>query len=84
VRLSGVVLQTLGLESIILGVISYMAELWARHDWRADEEVPPRILVGMAEAIRALTHTSPLIVLTVLGALLIVAGSALRRQGSDG
>ena len=83
-RLLGVVLQTLGVEAIVLGVISYMAELWARHDWRADDEVPPRIFVGLAELIRALTHTSPLIALTVLGALLIVGGTTLRRQGSNG
>ena len=78
------VLQILGVESIVLGVVSYMAELWARHDWRADEEVPPRIFVGLAELTRAVTHASPLMALTVLGALLIVGGTTLRRRGSDG
>jgi hypothetical protein len=83
-RLLGAVLQTLGVESIVLGFISYIAELWAKHEWRADEEVPPRIFVGLADLTRTLTHTSPLIALTVLGILLIVVGAALRRLGTNG
>jgi len=84
VRLFGAVLQTLGAESIVLGFVTYMAELWARHEWRADEEAPPRILVGLAEVTRALTHASPLVALTALGVLLIVMGAALRRLDSKG
>jgi hypothetical protein len=53
-------LQTLGVESIVLGFVSYIAELWARHRLRADEEVPPRNFVGLAELNRALAHASPL------------------------
>jgi len=83
-RVVGVVLQTLGAESIVLGFVTYMAELWARHEWRADEEAPPRILVGLAEVTRALTHASPLVALTALGVLLIVMGAALRRLDSKG
>ena len=82
-RLFGAVLQTLGMESMVLGFITYMAELWARHEWRADEEAPPPILVGLAEVTRALTHASPLIALTALGVLLIVSGAALRHLGAD-
>jgi hypothetical protein len=84
VRLFGAVLQTLGAESIVLGFVTYMAELWARHEWRADEEAPPRILVGLADLSRALTHASPLVALTALGVLLIVMGAALRRLDSKG
>jgi hypothetical protein len=83
VRLFGAVLQTLGVESIVLGFVSYMAELWARHEWRADKEVPPRILVGLADLTRTLTDASSLIALTVLGILLIVVGAALRRLDSN-
>ena len=83
-RVVGVVLQTLGIESIVLGFVTYMAELWARHEWRADEEAPPRILVGLADLARALTHASPLVALTALGVLLVVMGAALRRLDSNG
>ena len=82
-RLFGAVLQTLGIESIVLGFVTYMAELWARHEWRADEEAPPRILVGLAEVTRALTHASPLIALTALGVLLIVTGAVIRHLGAN-
>ncbi len=78
VRLLGAVLQTLGAESIVLGFVSYMAELWARHEWRGDEEAPPRLLVAVADLARTLTHASPLVALTVLGILLIIVGAALR------
>ena len=83
-RLFGAVLQTLGMESMVLGFITYMAELWTRHEWRADEEAPPPILVGLAEVTRALTHASPLVALTALGVLLLVMGAALRRLDSNG
>jgi hypothetical protein len=79
-----VVLQTLGVESIVLGFVSYMAELCVRYGWRADEEAPPRLLIALADLARALTHASPLVALTVLGAVLIVMGTALRRLGSNG
>jgi hypothetical protein len=78
VRLFGAVLQTLGVESIVLGFVSYMAELWARNQFRGDEEAPPGLLVALAEHTQALTQESPLIALTVLGILLIVAGATLR------
>ena len=83
-RVVGVVLQTLGAESIVLGFVTYMAELWARHEWRADEEAPPRLLIALADLSRALTHASPLVALTALGVLLIVMGAALRRLDSKG
>ena len=82
-RLLGAVLQTLGVESIVYGFISYIAKLWAKHEWRADEEVSTRIFVGLADLARTLTHTSLLIALTVLGILLIVVGTALRRLGTN-
>jgi hypothetical protein len=78
VRLFGAVLQTLGAESIVLGFVSYMAELWARHEWRGDEEAPPRLLLAVADLTRTLTHASPLVALTVLGILLIIVGATLR------
>lgn len=83
-RLFGAVLQTLGVECILLGFVSYMAELWARHKLRADEEAPPRLLVALADLIRTLTHASPVITLTVLGILLIALGVVLHRLGVDG
>jgi hypothetical protein len=82
-RVVGMVLQTLGMESIVLGFISHMAKLWALHEYRADEEAPPRLLVSLANHTQALTHASPLIALTVLGILLIVMGAALRRLGAN-
>lgn len=83
-RLSGVILQTLGLECIVLGFVSYMAELWSRHELKGDKESPPRLLVTLAHVTRTLTHASPLIVLTMLGILLIVLGVVLHRLGADG
>jgi hypothetical protein len=83
VRLFGAVLQTLGVESIILGFFVYMAQLWARHEFRGDEEAPPRLLVALADLTRTLTHASPLIALTVVGILLIVVGAALRRLSAN-
>ena len=82
-RLLGAVLQTLGVESIVLGFISYIAKLWAKHEWGVDEDVPTRIFVSLADLTRTLTHTSPLFALTVLGILLIVVGAALRRLGTN-
>ena len=82
-RVVGMVLQILGMESIVLGFISHMAKLWALHEYRADEEAPPRLLVSLANHTQALTHASPLIALTVLGILLIVMGAALRRLGAN-
>lgn len=81
VRLLGAVLQILGVELIVLGFVSYMAELWDRHKFTADEEVPPCSLVGLADLTRTLTHASPLIALTVLGILLVAGGAALRHLG---
>jgi hypothetical protein len=83
-RVVGVVLQTLGVESIVLGFVSYLAELCVRYGWRADEEAPPRLLIALADLTRALTHASPLVALTTLGVLLILMGAALRRLGSNG
>jgi hypothetical protein len=83
VRLLGAVLQILGVESIVLGFVSYMAELWARNEVEGDKEMPPRILVGLADLTRALTHASPLIALTILGILLVAVGAALRRLGTS-
>jgi hypothetical protein len=79
-----VVLQTLGVESIVLGFVSYMAKLWARHELRGDEEASPRLLIALADLTRAVTHVSPLIALTALGVLLIVVGTMLRRLRTNG
>lgn len=78
------VLQTLGFECIVLGFVSYMAELWARHEVKGDKEAPPHLLVALADLIRTLTHASPLIVLSALGILLIASGVVLRRLGVGG
>ena len=83
-RLLGMVLQTLGLECVVLGFVSYMAELWTRHEFKGDEEAPPHLLVALADLSRTLTHASPLIALTVLGILLIALGVVLHRLGVDG
>jgi hypothetical protein len=84
VKVLGAVLLTLGLECVVLGFASYMAELWVRHEIPGDEEAPPRTLVTLAEFIRTLTHASPLVALTVLGTILIALGVVLRRLGTDG
>jgi hypothetical protein len=83
VKLFGAVLQTLGVESIFLGFVSYMAELWARHELIGDTEKPPRFLLALADLIRTLTHVSPLVALTALGVLLIVMGTLLRHLRKD-
>jgi hypothetical protein len=84
VKVLGAVLLTLGLEYVVLGIASYMAELWARHKIPGDVETPPRTLVTLAEFIRTLTNASPLVALTVLGIILIALGLVLRRQGAEG
>ena len=82
-KLLGSILQLLGVECIVLGFASYMAELWARHKIPGDEEAPPRLLVALADSIRFLTHASPLVAMTVLGLLSIAIGMALRYRGAD-
>jgi hypothetical protein len=84
VRLLGTVLQTLGMELIVLGYVSYMAELWVRYKWRGDEVTPPRLVVAVADLTRASTHASPLIALTISGILLVALGAALRRLDTEG
>jgi hypothetical protein len=81
VRLLGAGLQTLGLECIVLGFVSYMAELWARRNVQGDEGAPSRLLVALAGPIRTLSHASPLVVPTVLGILLIALGIVLHHRG---
>ena len=83
-RFFGAILQTLGAESIVLGFLSYIAELSVRHELRGDGEVPPRLLVALANLVRTVTQTSPLIVLTVLGIVLIVMGGVLRLSKTNG
>ena len=83
VKLIGVVLQTLGLECIVLGFACYMAELWARHKIPGDEGALPRLMVALADPIRTLTHASPLVALTALGIVLIASVGVLRRLGAD-
>ena len=78
------VLQTLGLECVVLGFASYMAELWSRHKIPGDEEAPPLLMVALADSIRTLTHASPLFALAVLGIVLIASGIVLRRWAQKG
>lgn len=78
------VLQILGIEFIVLGFMSWMAELWIQYDETTDEKAPPDLgppdfLVALADLTRALTHTPPYIALTVLGILLIALGTALSK-----
>ncbi len=68
-RLVRVVLQILGIEFIILGFMSWMAQLWVQYaEIQYTETVharvppdlgPPDFLVAVAELTRALTHTPP-------------------------
>lgn len=78
-RLVRMVLQILGIEFIVLGFMSWMAELWIQYDETTDEKAPPDFLVALADLTRALTHTPPYIALTLLGILLIALRTALSR-----
>lgn len=85
-------LQILGIEFIILGFMSWMAQLWVQYaeiqytettDARVSRDLAPPdfldFLVALADLTRALTHTPPYIALTLLGILLIALGTALSK-----
>ena len=86
------VLQISGIESIVLGFVSWMAELEVQDERvqsaktagvKAYEEALD-FLVALAGLTRALTHTPPYIGLTILGILLIGLGTALSRYSPKG
>lgn len=91
-RLLPKVLQILGVEVIFLGFICWMATLWTRYEYipyphttndaTSDTAVPPEYvdsLATLADLSQALTHAPPYIAPTILGILLIAAGTALRQ-----
>jgi hypothetical protein len=77
------VLQISGIEFIVLGFLSWVAEAWVQSA-QAPDEVTLDLLVALADLSRALTHTPPYISLTMLGILLIFSGTALRRVDARG
>jgi hypothetical protein len=82
-KLLRAVLQISGIEFIVLGFLSWVAEVWVQSR-RAPDEVTLEFLVALADLSRALTHTPPYIALTILGILLIALGTALRRIDANG
>jgi len=77
------VLQISGIELIVLGFLSWLAEVWARSEQTPDE-ITLDFLVALADLSQALTHAPAYVAPTILGALLIAVGAALRRVGSSG
>ena len=86
------VLQILGVEVIFLGFICWMATLWVRYEYipyphtingtTVSVTASPEYvysLAALADLSQALTHAPPYIALTILGILLIAAGTALRQ-----
>jgi hypothetical protein len=82
-RLIRMVLQISGIECIVLGFLSWLAALWVQSGQTPDA-LTLDYLVTIANLSQALTHTPPYIALTILGILLIVLGTALRRLDTSG
>jgi hypothetical protein len=82
-KLLRAVLQISGIEFIVLGFLSWLAEVWAQST-QAPDEVTLDLLVALADLTRTLTHAPPFIALTIVGILLIALGTALRRLDADG
>ena len=81
-KLLRAVVQISGIEFMVLGFLSWLAEAWVQST-QAPDEVTLDLLVALADLSRALTHTPPYIALTAMGILLITAGTALRRVATS-
>jgi len=82
-RVIRTVLQISGIEFIILGLLSWLAALWA-HSTQAPDQITLNVLVSLSDLSQALTGTPPYIALTILGVLLIASGIVLRRLDTNG
>jgi hypothetical protein len=82
-RLIRTVLQVSGIECIVLGLLSWLAALWAQST-QAPDQITLNFLVAISDLSQALTGTPPYIALTILGILLIVLGTALGRLDTNG
>ena len=82
-KLLRVVLQISGMEFIVLGFLSWLADVWIESA-RTPDEITLDFLVALADLSQALTRTPPYVAPTVLGILLIALGTALRRIGTNG
>ena len=82
-KLLRVVLQISGMEFIVLGFLSWLADVWIESA-RTPDEITLDFLVAFADLSQALTRTPPYVAPTVLGILLIALGTALRRIGTNG
>src|SRR3712207_5562891 len=76
-------LQISGMEFIVLGFLSWLAEVWVEGE-RTPDEITLDFLVALADLSQALTRTPPFVAPTILGILLIALGTALRRVGTNG
>jgi hypothetical protein len=77
------VLQISGIELIVLGFLSWLAEVWVQSAQTPDE-ITLDFLVTLADLSQALTRTPPYVAPTILGILLIAGGTALRWVGTNG
>jgi hypothetical protein len=82
-KLLRAVLQISGMEFIVLGFLSWLAEVWVESA-RTPDEITLDFLVALADLSQALTRTPPFVAPTILGILLIALGTALRWVGTDG
>ncbi len=81
-RLLRAVLQISGIELIVLGFLSWLAEVWARSAQTPDE-MTLDFLIALADLSQALTHAPAYVAPTILGGLLIALGTALRRVDTN-
>ena len=82
-KLLRAVLQISGLEFIVLGFLSWLAEVWVQST-QAPDEITLDFLVALADLSQALTRTPAYVAPTILGILLIAVGTALRWVGTNG
>ena len=82
-RLLRAVLQISGIELIVLGFLSWLAEVWAQSAQTPDE-MTLDFLIALADLSQALTHAPPYVAPTILGVLLIALGTALRWVETNG
>jgi hypothetical protein len=82
-KLLRAVLQISGTELIVLGFLSWLAQVWVQSA-RTPDEMTLDFLVALADLSQALTRIPPYVAPTILGILLIALGTALRRVGTNG
>ncbi len=82
-KLLRAVLLISGMEFIVLGFLSWLAEVWVEST-RTPDEITLDFLVALADLSQGLTRTPPYVAPTILGILLIALGTALRWVGTVG